>query len=66
MRADKRGQTSRGKGHANESGLAQVSANEGEQEGQMRMRSNKGQVKVGGWQEWEPAGPANTNGVDEG
>ena len=57
---------SRGKGHANESGPAQASANEGEQEGQMRMRSNKGRVKVGGWREWEPAGPANTNGVDKG
>ena len=60
--ADERGQTSGGKGHANESGPARVSENEGGQEWQTQMRGNEGWVKVGGGQEQEPAGPADTNG----
>ena len=66
VRADKQGQMSEGKGHANKSGPAQVSATKGGQEGQMQMRGNEGQVKVARWREQEPAGPADTNGADEG
>ena len=43
-----------------------MSENEGRQEGQTQTRGNEGQVKVGGRQERELAGPADTNGADEG